>query len=97
MEVIVINSEAFELLKKEMFCLIKQAVAEVLNEKKNAENSDWITIKEAQKLLPYKSKTTWQKFRDSGDIKFSKSKNGRFILYSRKSIIEYLNKNKVGF
>ena len=97
MEVIVINSEAFEQLKKEMFCIIKKAVAEVLNEKKNAENSDWISIKEAQNLLPYKSKTSWQKFSDTGLIKFSKSKNGRHILYSRKSIIDYLNKNKVGF
>ena len=97
MEVIVIDSEAFEQLKREIKSYVKQAVKEVLEEKSANENSDWISLKEAQKLLPYKSKTSWQKFRDSGTIKFTQPTNGRNILYSRKSIVDYLNKNRIEF
>ena len=39
--------------------------------------------------LPYKSKTSWQKFRDTGTIKFSQPKHRINILYSRKSIVDY--------
>jgi hypothetical protein len=95
MNVIVLDSEAFEQFKIELFGYVKKAITEVLAEKKAAEDSDWIPIVEAKKLLPYKSKTTWQKFRDTGTINFSQSKNGRNIMYSRNSIKEYLNKNKI--
>jgi len=97
MEVIVLNTEAYEQLKIELFGFVKKAIAEVLAEKKGVENSDWITIEDAKKLLPYKSKTSWQKFRDTGIIKFTKPKKGRNIMYSRKSIIEYLNNNNINF
>lgn len=95
MEVIVLNSEAYEQLKIELFGFVKKAINEVLAEKKAAEGSDWIPIEEAKKLLPYKSKTSWQKFRDTGTIDFTQSKSGRNIMYSRKSIINYLNSNKI--
>lgn len=97
MEVIVLNTEAYEQLKIELFGFVKKAITEVLAEKKAADNSDWIPIEEAKKLLPYKSKTSWQKFRDTGIVKFTKARKGRNIMYSRKSIIEYLNNNKIGF
>ncbi len=95
MNVIVIDSEAFEELKKEFRTYVKQAVAEVLAEKKTAEDSDWIPLSDAQELLPFKSKTSWQKLRDTDIIKFTQF--GRKILYSRKSIIDYLNRNKIKF
>ncbi|MBA3901039.1 MAG: helix-turn-helix domain-containing protein [Bacteroidetes bacterium] len=95
MEVIVLDSDAFDALKKEFKTYVKQAVAEVLADKKVAEDSDWIPLEDAQKLLPFKSKTSWQKLRDTGKIKFTQF--GRKIMYSRKSIIEYLNSNKVKF
>lgn len=97
MEVIVLNSEAYEQLKIELFGFVKKAITEVLAEKKVADNSDWLSWEEAKKLLPYKSKTSWQKFRDTGKIDFTQSENGRNIMYSRKSIIDYLNNNKINF
>jgi len=95
MNVIVLDSEAFEQLKREFRGYVKQAVADVLADKKVAENSDWIALAEAQKLLPFKSKTSWQKLRDTGTIKFTQF--GRKIMYSKKSIIDYLNSNKIEF
>ena len=93
MNVIVLDSDAFEALKREFKNYVKQAVIEVLADKKSAENSDWIPLDEAQQLLPFKSKTSWQKLRDTGIIKFTQF--GRKIMYSRNSIKEYLNKNKI--
>ena len=97
MEVIVIESQAFEQLKLEIKQYVKQALKELLEEKNLAENKEWITIEEAMKLLPLKSKTTWQKLRDSGTIEISQAPGSRNILYSKKSIQNYLNKNRVKF
>ena len=97
MEVIVIESEAFEKLKLEIKQYVKQALKELLEEKNLAENKEWITIEEAMKLLPYKSKTTWQKLRDNGTIEISQSHGSRTIVYSKKSIQNYLNENRVKF
>jgi hypothetical protein len=97
MNVIVLDSEAFEQLKQDFKGYVKQALKEFMQEKTLTESSDWITIAEAMKLLPYKSKTTWQNLRDTGTIEFSQSPNSRNILYSKKSIINYINKNKVKF
>jgi hypothetical protein len=97
MQVIVIESEAFNELKLEIKSYVKQALTELLNDKKMADSSDWITIEEARKLLPYRAKSTWQNLRDTGTIVFSQSPNSRNILYSRKSISAYLNKNTVKF
>lgn len=93
MEVIVFDSQAFDALKREFKGLVKQALAELLDEKKSREETDWIELSEAKKLLPFKSKTSWQKIRDNGEIKFTQF--GRKILYSRNSIHEYLSKNKI--
>jgi hypothetical protein len=93
MNVIVTESEAFEELKLELKQYVKQALKEVLLEKQQNESSDWITIEDAKKLLPYSSKTTWQKFRDEGVIAFSQ--NGRNIMPSRKSISSFLKTNAV--
>jgi hypothetical protein len=92
MQIIVIESEAFDALKKEIKAYVKAGVADALNEKRAAETSDWIPELEAKKLLPFRSKTSWQKIRDEGIIEFSQF--GRKILYSKKSILNYLNENK---
>ena len=94
MEVIIFESTVFEALKQELKGYVKEAVAEVLKEQTEKQQNDWITLKEAQKMLPFKSKTSWQKFRDKGIIKFTQF--GRKIMYSRESIREFLNKNKIG-
>lgn len=93
MDVIVIDSEAFQALQLEIKLMVKAAVAEAINDKRNQEGAEWLSLSEAQKLLPYRSKTSWQKFRDQGIIEFTQS--GRKILYSRKSILHYLLKNQV--
>jgi hypothetical protein len=93
MQIIVIESEAFEALKNELKACVKVGVTEALNEKNAADRSDWLVLKEAQKLLPFSSKTSWQKLRDGGVIEFSQF--GRKLLYSKKSILNYLSKNKV--
>ena len=94
MNAIIIESTVFEALKQELKGYVKEAVAEVLKEQTEKQQNDWITLKEAQKMLPFKSKTSWQKFRDKGIIKFTQF--GRKIMYSRESIREFLNKNKIG-
>jgi hypothetical protein len=93
MNVIVLDCEAYIQLKLELKKYVKEALEEVLSEKKLAENSDWICLSDAQQLLPFKSKTSWQKLRDAGIIKFTQF--GRKIMYSRNSIKDYLNKNKI--
>lgn len=97
MDVIVIDSGAFEQLKLEIKGAVKQALKDFLQEKQLSETTDWIPIEEARKLLPYKAKSTWQILRDKGTIVFSQFQNSRNILYSRKSILEYIAKNKVKF
>jgi hypothetical protein len=95
MNVIVLDSEAYEALKTEIKGAVKLALREFLQERQIGINNDWISQKEAQSLLPYRSKTSWQKFRDTGAIVFSQS--GRKIMYSRSSIMKYLNSNIVKF
>jgi len=88
---------ALEELKVEFKKCVKDATEEMLKEKTNSSNKDWITLKEAQQLLPFKSKTTWQKLRDNGVIEISQSPGSRNILYSKKSIYNYINNNRVKF
>jgi len=95
MEVIVIESKAFDELKKEFEIIVKSALKEMLDSLSGAGVSDWISHNEAQKLLNFRSKSSWQKLRDTGTIVFSQS--GRKIMYSRKSILAFLEKNKVEF
>lgn len=97
MEVIVIESAAFEQLKLEVKNYVKQALKEILEEKNLGASSEWLTIDEARKILPYRSKSTWQILRDTGTIKISQAPKSRIILYSRQSIMEYLTKNTIKF
>jgi hypothetical protein len=94
---VIFNAENIEQLKLYLKKCVKEATEEVLKEKLSASHSDWITIEEAMKLLPYKSKTTWQKLRDSGTIEISQAPGSRNILYSKKSIQNYLNKDRMNF
>ncbi len=91
MEVIIIESEAF-------FKLLELAVERVGKKASNVKSkedpgSEWLSLAEAMKVLPYRSRTKWQELRDSGQIIFSQF--GRKILYSHKSLTEYIKKNKI--
>lgn len=84
MHVICLEEAAF-------YTLIEQVVAR-LNEKNGHEKEQWVSDDEAMKLLTIKSKTTLQKLRDEGRIRFSQPQK-KIILYDRASISEYLEKN----
>ena len=94
MEVIIIDSKAFKKLKKDLFEEFKQVLIEAKKETlaQLAMESDWILTEEAKKLLGIKSKSKMQQLRDYGEIVFTKP--GKIILYSKKSIIAYLNKHQ---
>ena len=94
MEVIIIDSKAFKKLKKDLFEEFKQVLIEAKKETlaQLAMESDWISTEEAKKLLGIKSKSKMQQLRDYGEIVFTKP--GKIILYSKKSIITYLNKHQ---
>jgi len=52
----------------------------------------WIDETEAKSLLYIKSKTTLQKLRDNGLIRFSQL-GKKMILYDRDSILKYIEEN----
>jgi hypothetical protein len=85
MDVIVIESLAYQQLLKELKDIVRETVSEVAHPK-----SDWIGEKEALNLLGVKSKTTLQNLRDSQEFKFSM--HGRIIRYSNTSILEFLER-----
>jgi hypothetical protein len=74
-----------------LYALVDQVVAR-LNEKNNVVQDKWIDDQEAMRLLGIKSKTTLQKLRDEGRIRFSQPQK-KIILYDRDSIQSYLEKN----
>ena len=95
MEVIIIESEAYKRLLEEQTKIISKAVADAILDlqQKNVAEQDWLTIEQAQKILPYKSKTRWQELRDQRLVEFTKM--GRKILYSRTSLEQFIAKHKI--
>jgi hypothetical protein len=84
MQVICLEEAAF-------YALVEQVVAR-LGEKNNQPQDAWIDDIEAMRLLNVKSKTTLQKLRDEGKIRFTQPQK-KIILYDRESIIQFLEKN----
>ena len=84
MEVICLEEVAF-------YELIEQVVSR-LNNKKDQQQDRWVSDEIAMSLLNIKSKTTLQKLRDEGKIRFSQPQK-KIILYDRESINEYLEQN----
>ena len=83
MEVITIEDSAF-------YELLKQVVEYV---KKNiVEHQKWISPEEAMLLLNITSKTTLQKMRNEGKIRYSQPAP-KILLYDRESIYRFLEKN----
>ncbi len=80
MEVICIETEA-------LYSLIEQVIARI-KEKHNV-TEKWISSDEAMRKLHISSKTTLQKLRDTGAIRFSQPEK-KIILYDRESINTYL-------
>jgi hypothetical protein len=84
MEVITIETESF-------YKLIQHVVERIKAEHKITEDR-WISGTEAMRLLCISSKTTLQKLRDTGAVRYTQPKR-KVILYDRNSILEYLEKN----
>ena len=74
-----------------LYVLVDQVAAK-LREKYSAEKVKWISDDKAMEALNIKSRTTLQKLRDEGNIRFSQPQK-KIILYDRQSIDEYLDKN----
>jgi hypothetical protein len=93
MEIIVFEKEAYQRMHRELMGMFKQALKEAKEEAlANADPAnDWLSTEEAKKLLGIRSKTKLQELRDIEAIKFTK--HGRIIRYSKKSILEYLDRN----
>ena len=83
MDVICLENEAFYLLVEQVFQRLK--------EKEAAKDDKWISAEEAMKKLRICSKTTLQKLRDEGKIRFSQPEK-KHILYDIESIYAYLEK-----
>ena len=84
MEVICLEEEAFYALIDEVVLRIK--------EKQSVNADKWISGEEAMKKLRIKSKTTLQKLRDEGKIRFTHPEK-KIILYDSDSIEEFLSKS----
>ena len=84
MEVICLHDTAF-------YALIDEVVQHI-KEKHEIKEDKWIGAEEAMHKLRITSKTTLQKMRDEGKIRFSQPER-KLILYDADSINEYLDKN----
>ncbi|MBI1289180.1 MAG: helix-turn-helix domain-containing protein [Flavobacteriales bacterium] len=84
MNVICLHDQAF-------YTLIEEVV-ERMKEKSEQTEEKWLRSGEAMELLGIKSKTTLQKLRDEGKIRFSQPYK-KVILYDRASLMEFLENN----
>lgn len=84
MQVICLEDEAF-------YALIEQVVSR-LKKENGKEKPKWVDDEQAMQLLNIKSKTTLQKLRDEGKIRFSQPQP-RIIVYDIDSINKYLEQN----
>lgn len=84
MQVICLEEKAF-------YELVEQVVSR-LKEKNNVARDKWVSNEEAMRLLNIKSKTTLQKLRDEGRIRYTQP-DRKIILYDRDSIDTYLENN----
>jgi len=79
-------------MQEEAFYALFDKVIEHLEQKYKQEPRQWIDGEEAMDMLNISSKTTLQKFRDEGKIRFSQPQK-RIILYDRFSILDYIEQN----
>ena len=93
MDVIIFESDAYYQMHQELILMfknaLKEAKAEALLEADPA--NDWLDPEEAKKLLGVRSKTRMQELRDQDLVRFTK--HGRIIKYSKRSILQYLERN----
>ena len=76
-------------LESEAFYALVEEVVERMSDKTPAPLDTWISDEEAMRMLRVTSRTTLQKLRDGGAIRFTQPTK-KLILYDRDSILEYL-------
>jgi Helix-turn-helix domain len=76
-------------LESEAFYALVEEVVDRMKDKKDIQHDKWISDEEAMQMLRISSRTTLQKLRDEGAIRFSQPTR-KLILYDRDSILEYL-------
>lgn len=79
-------------MEKEDLLKMIEEVVERIKTKNGITEDRWINDKEALRLLRISSKTTLQKLRDTGAIRFSQPAK-KHIVYDRESILAYLDKH----
>ena len=76
-------------LESEAFYALVEEVVDRMKEKSDVQHDKWISDEEAMQILRITSRTTLQKLRDEGNIRFSQP-TCKLILYDRDSILQYL-------
>jgi hypothetical protein len=79
-------------LESAAFYELVEKVVDRLKTENNATQEEWIDTDQTMALLKISSKTTLQKLRDTGEIRFSQPMK-KHILYFKPSILDYLNKH----
>ncbi|MDB5226622.1 MAG: hypothetical protein JWN78_815 [Bacteroidota bacterium] len=79
-------------LEDSAFYKLLDRVVEHIKEKEGITEDQWISATEAMRKLRIKSKTSLQKLRDTGAIKFSQPEK-KHIVYDVHSINAYLEKH----
>ena len=74
-----------------LYALVDKVVQR-LKELSNASHDKWISGEQVMQMMRIKSKTTLQKLRDTGAIRFSQPEK-KIILYDIDSVSEYLEKH----
>lgn len=79
-------------LHEEAFYALVETVVKRIKETQGIKEDKWITTDAAMRKLGISSKSTLQKWRDEGKIRFTQPEK-RIILYDNDSIKEFLEKN----
>lgn len=79
-------------LQDDAFYALIDKVVERIQQQHSVKEDKWISGTEAMQKLRIQSKTTLQKLRDEGQIRFSQPEK-KIILYDTDSINDYLSRN----
>lgn len=79
-------------MESDAFYALIEEVVERVNKEQDLEKDEWISDVEAIRLLRISSKTTLQKYRDEGKIRFSQL-GRKSILYDRQSLMDFIEAN----
>jgi hypothetical protein len=79
-------------LETPAFYQLVEEVVERLSNKQEPVPDKWINQEQAMQLLGITSRTTLQKYRDEGSIRFTQPSR-RVILYDRDSILTFLEQH----